>query len=281
MAAGLAHLLANERGLVSGTDPEFLHQARVALRRLRSALEVFSPPLPESVVAPVERELKWMASRLGPARDWDVFMTETLPPIEAEFGARRGLKPLRARCNRLRRSAGADARRAARSARYRRLTLRLSAWLAAESWRAFPNGTVRAALQGPVGNHARTVLQARYGRVRKRGRGLEKLSAARLHRLRIAIKRFRYAADFFSGLYRGKAVQETLQRLSRLQDVLGALNDSATAVDLAVRVCRGRGAGSLLEARGILLGWNRARAAPLKKELNDAWRAFSEAGTFW
>jgi triphosphatase len=107
------------------------------------------------------------------------------------------------------------------------------------------------------------------------------LSAARLHRLRIAIKKFRYAADFFSGLYRDKAVGEALQRLSRLQDILGAMNDAATAADLAVRVCRGRGAGTLLETRGIVLGWNRARAALLKKELNDAWRSFREARTFW
>jgi CHAD domain-containing protein len=281
MAAGLAHLLANERGLRKGADPEFLHQARVALRRLRSALDVFSPPLPGTVVGPVERELKWMASRLGPARDWDVLMTETLPPIEAEFGAQPGLKAFSARCRGLRRSAGAEARRAARSARYRRLTLKLSAWIIAEGWRVLPSVAARAALQGPVGGHARTVLQARYRRVRKRGRGLGALSAARLHRLRIAIKKFRYAADFFSGLYRGQPVREALRRLSHLQDILGAMNDAATAADLAVRVCRGRRSGDLLEARGILLGWNRARAAQLKKELNDAWRSFRAARTFW
>jgi CHAD domain-containing protein len=281
VAAGLAHLLANERGLRGSADPEYLHQARVALRRLRSALDVFSPPLPESVVAPVERELKWMASRLGPARDWDVLVTETLPPLAAELGAQGELGIFSARCARMRRSAGAEARRAARSSRYRRLVLKLSAWLAPGGWRTLPDGTARAALQGPVRIHAGIVLQERYQRVLKRGRRLEAHSAARLHRLRIAIKKFRYAADFFSGLYRGKAVRESLQRLSRLQDVLGEMNDAATAADLAVRACRGRGAGTLREARGMLLGWNRARAALLRKELNDAWRPFVEARAFW
>ena len=281
MAAGFAHLLANERGLHGSTDPEYLHQARVALRRLRSALEVFAPPLPESAIAPVERELRWLASQLGPARDWDVLMTETLPPIEAEFGALRGLKAFRTRCVMLRRRAGAGARRAVRSARSRRLTLRLSAWLATEGWRALPSGTDRAGLQDPLAGHARKVLDARYRRVRKRGSGLDRLSAPKLHRLRIAIKRLRYAADFFCGLYQGNPVREALRRLSRLQDILGAMNDAATTADLAVRVCRGRRAAGMLEARGILLGWNRARMAQLRGELKDAWKSFREVEPFW
>jgi CHAD domain-containing protein len=76
-------------------------------------------------------------------------------------------------------------------------------------------------------------------------------------------------------------VRETLQRLSRLQDILGAMNDAATAADLAVQVCRGRGDADSLEAKGILVGWNRARAALLKSELRDAWKSFREAEKFW
>jgi CHAD domain-containing protein len=281
MAANLAHLLANERGLRSGADPEYLHQSRVALRRMRSALEVFSPPVPERVTAPAARELTWLASRLGPARDWDVFIGETLPPIEAEFNAHRGLRALGARCSRLRRGAGTEARRAARSARYRRLTLRLSAWLATEAWRARPGNAARAVLQRPVGDLARAVLEARYRRVRRRGSRLDELSAAGLHRLRIAIKKFRYAADFFSGLYAGEQVREMLRYLSRLQDILGALNDAATAADLAAQGCRGARGGNLIEARGILLGWSRERMAALRGELKDAWKAFRGADRFW
>jgi CHAD domain-containing protein len=281
VAANLAHLLANERGLLAGANPEYLHQMRVALRRLRSALDVFSPPLPESVTRPAGRELKWLASRLGPARDWDVFISETLPAVEVEFRAHGGLIAFGARCRSLRQRAGARARRAVRSARYRQLTLRLSVWLASEGWLARLNKTVRAALQGPVGNHAREVLEARYRRVRKRGRGLEELSPAELHRLRIAIKRFRYAVDFFSGLYEQSLVRESLKRLSLLQDTLGAMNDAVTATDLVAQGLTGAREGNILEARGILLGWGRGRAAALKGELKSAWKNFCETGTFW
>jgi CHAD domain-containing protein len=281
IAAGLAHLLANERGLLEGGDPEYLHQARVALRRLRSALEVFSPPLPERATAALARELKWLASCLGPARDWDVFLGETLPPVEAQFGAHRGLKAFAARCRRLRRGAGAKARRAARLPRYRQLTLSLSTWLASEGWLARLGSGARTAMGRPVGDHARAVLEARYGRVLKRGRGLDDQTAAELHRLRIAIKKFRYAADFFAGLYRGKAVRVTLNRLARLQDILGEMNDAATAADFVGRGFRRARGGDALETRGILLGWSRSRMAGLRRELGDAWREFRAAGRFW
>jgi CHAD domain-containing protein len=281
MAAGFAHLLANERGLLEGRDPEYLHQARVALRRLRSALEVFSPPLPETLTAVPARELKWLASRLGPARDWDVFLGEMLQPVEAQFGAHRGLKSFAARCRRLRRGAGTKARRAARLPRYRQLTFLLSTWLASEGWLARLDSGARTAMDRPVGAHARAVLESRYSRVRKRGRGLNDLTAKELHRLRIAIKNFRYGADFFAGLYKGKAVGVTLERLARLQDILGEMNDAATAPDLVARGFQRTRGGDALEARGILLGWSRSRMAGLKRELGDAWREFLAAGRFW
>lgn len=280
MAAGLAHLLANEQGLLRDADPEYLHQARVALRRLRSALDVISPPLPERMIAPAARELKWLASCLGPARDWDVLIGETLPPVAAAFGAHRGLRTLRARSRKLRRGAGAKVRRATRSSRYKRLKRMLSAWLVSE-WPALPEVAARVAVQGPITDHARNLLEKRYRRVRKRGRGLDKRSGAELHRLRIAVKKFRYAADYFSGLYVGKRVREMLGRLARLQDVLGAMNDATTAADLVEQGCRGAHGFSLLEARGMLLGWSRGRATTLRAELKDAWRAFREAEKFW
>ena len=69
MRANLAHLTANDRGVLEGRNPEYLHQMRVALRRLRSGVDVFSPVLAESRIADYRAEMKWLAGRLGPARD--------------------------------------------------------------------------------------------------------------------------------------------------------------------------------------------------------------------
>jgi hypothetical protein len=215
VAAGLVHLLANERGLRESADPEYLHQARVALRRLRSALEVFSPPLPETVVAPVERELGWLASRLGPARDWDVLLTETLPPIEAEFGAQRGLKAFGTRCGRLRRSAGARARRAVRSARYRRLTLWLSAgW--AEGWRARRTAPPCWPAE-PGGRSCPEGAGGALPSVRARGRGPTRYRP--LTCTACASRSRSSVTPIFSGLHWGDRCTKR-QAPSRLQDIL-------------------------------------------------------------
>ena len=279
--ANLAQLQANERGMAAGGDPEYLHQMRVALRRLRSAFSVFEPVVPEAAVAPVVAELKWLASRLGPARDWDVFVTETLPPIEKEFGTHGELKAFSEHCRKLRDDAGARARRVVRSARYRRLMLSLGAWLAAEGWLSGLEPDQRAALDAPVGAFAGNVLEKRYDQVRKRGRKVGGLSAKQLHRLRIAVKKFRYAADFFAGLYEGAPVREALKRLSRLQDMLGAINDAAMVANLVAHGFDGTGDQHLPEAKGILLGWSHNRAATLRRELKSAWKPFRAVGRFW
>lgn len=281
MQANLFHLHANERGMLEGADPEFLHQMRVALRRLRSALGVFSPPLPEDEIQPLARDLKWLASSLGPARDWDVFVFETLPPIEAEFGAHGELRAFLEHCGELRREANAKARRAVRSPRYQRLLLRLASWIAAERWRASSESLAGEALQRPVTEFASLVLERRYQQARKRGRGLARRSPAELHRLRIAIKKFRYATDFFAGLYEGKTAGESLERLGRLQDILGTMNDAATVAGLMTQGFGGVRGRRVLEAKGILLGWSRGRAATLKRELKSAWKAFRAAERFW
>ena len=109
--------------MLAGEDPEYLHQMRVALRRLRSAFSVFAPALPAETTAPVAAELKWLGAALGPARDWDVFVTETLPPVHAEFGEHPALAAFGERCAALRRAAAQRARRTVASQRYQRLML--------------------------------------------------------------------------------------------------------------------------------------------------------------
>jgi inorganic triphosphatase YgiF len=278
MWAGLAHYQANEPGALAGADPEYLHQLRVALRRLRSAIGIFAPLLDAPALAALRADLRWLAGRLGPARDWDVFVTETLPPVVEAFGRRGGFRDFVARCERLRRAANARARRALRSARCRRLALRLSAWLHAGDWLRELPAARREALERPVAEWASAVLGRRYDRVRERGRGLARHSAGELHRLRIAIKKYRYAADFFASLY-GKPARQALGRLSRLQDILGAMNDAANVAELTARGFDG--GARVREARGIVLGWSRARATALRRKLKRAWKSFRAAEPFW
>jgi inorganic triphosphatase YgiF len=271
---GLSHLQGNETGMAESRDIEYLHQMRVAVRRLRSAIGIFRPLFPDEALSAARHDLKWLASELGPARDWDVFATETLPAIAGKSGAGHGRDGLQSQCERLRRAAHRRARGALRSDRYRRFTLALAAWLSQEDWRRGLDERAMAALDAPVPDYAHRVLRKRYKRARKKGRGLERLSARELHRLRIAIKKLRYAADFFSGLYEASAVRAMSKRLSRLQDILGAINDAAMATRLAEQ------AGGV-DARRLVLRWRRDRVATLLRDLKRAWREFRATRKFW
>jgi len=280
MWAALDHLQANERGTLEDRDPEYVHQMRVALRRLRSALSMFAEALPEQQTEPLMDELKWLAGRLGPARDWDVFMTETLPPVQKAFGDRNGLTALGKQCARRRQAAQRRARNALESRRYQRLTLTLARWLVAESWLQQQDEVMRAGLPASTTIFAGAMLERRLARVRKRGRSLRRLSAAELHRLRIAIKKLRYAVDFFATLYEAKCVRNLLARLARLQNILGAMNDAAAVTGL-MKGLGGKSGKDFAEARGIVLDRVKGRADALKCELYPAWKAFRCSGKCW
>jgi inorganic triphosphatase YgiF len=279
--AALHHLQRNERGMLEGGDLEYLHQMRVALRRLRSAFRLFAAAVPAQTIEPLATEFKWLADQLGPARDWDVFMTETLPPIRQTFAGHPALARFARECGRRRRTARRRARRAVLSTRYQRLMLESAAWLAAEKWLVGSDEPARQALGRPATEFASNVLKERHAQVRKRGRKLRQRSAAELHRLRIAVKKLRYAADFFATLFDPKGVRGMLSHLARLQNILGAMNDAATVEALMRGAASAKSDKALSEARGIVLGWSHGRALTLRRELRAAWKAFRAVEKFW
>src|SRR5690606_12993673 len=85
---------ANEPVVCRGDDPEGVHQMRVGLRRLRSLFTVFAPVLPAAQTDYFKSELKWLASELGAARDYDVFRDEILRPVHACFPEAPGMAGL-------------------------------------------------------------------------------------------------------------------------------------------------------------------------------------------
>ena len=281
VSAALAHLQANEPGTLAGRDPEYLHQMRVALRRMRSAFRAFAPVLPQAATAALVTEMRWLARALGPARDWNVFMGETLPPVVGAFAGHDGLAGFADDCARREQAATHRAQRAIASLRYQRMLLKLGAWLARQGWRAAAEPPELERLDAPVTALAVEVLEQCYVAVRKRARRLERQSSAQLHRLRIAIKRLRYATDFFGALFPPVEVRRTLSRLARLQDILGAMNDAVTAADLARQALGEQPEKVAAEAYGIVIGWGRGRAAALRSELREAWRAYRECGRCW
>ncbi len=259
----LDHLTDNEPATRLGDHPEGVHQMRVALRRLRSALRVFRPILPADQYRWLDEETRWLTQSLGDARDLDVFEDEIVGPVAAAFPDEPAFAALSARLATRRRQARAAARQAIESGRFTRLLLDVGAWMAARAWRNQPVSETASQLFQPITGLATPLLSARFKKVRKKGRRFASLTAAERHRLRIAVKKLRYATDFFSSLYGRKRVRAFISTLQKLQDGLGYMNDVTVARTLIERLEKdaGEAAPAIRQAGAILLGWHTHAAA--------------------
>jgi CHAD domain-containing protein len=259
---------------------------RVGTRRLRSCLGLLTRFVPAATLDPVVAEVKWLAGILGTARNWDVFVTETLPPLAAWFGrdagAAAGFRRLRARAAVRRRAARSDARAAVASPRFQRLLLTVDL-LCTTSRSAAPrraSGTDRIATEAPAeraATFATALLARRHRKFVRIAAHLLHASNEERHAARIAAKRLRYVAEFFAPLFAGKRGRTYLERLAALQDALGRINDAVTAVSLAGELA-GRGNEA---AAGAVHGWVAAQAVAVEPVLAKAWRRFDAARPFW
>ncbi len=221
-AACLAHAQANEAGVLASADIEFVHQLRVALRRLRSALRLFRGALPPGEDAAFAEDLRWAASVLGRCRDWDVFVTETLAPLVAAQGDAQAGKALLARARARQREARRAAREAIVSPRYGLAMIRVARWVSAPA--EPPEGVE------PLEDFASRRLRKGARRVAAGARSFATLDAAARHRLRILVKRQRYAVEFLGSLFKARPARRHVRALSRVQDALGLANDCANAL---------------------------------------------------
>jgi CHAD domain-containing protein len=224
IAGALEQHQANEVGVLASVDPEYLHQMRVALRRLRSALRVFRDSIDAPFAARLRAELGWIARAAGAARDWDVLATQTLPAILHAWGESRPARSVRARVAIRRKAAREPLREALLSPRYARLVLALARWLAAPPpAEQGDDGLAPLAVRTVAKRHKRLVA----GALR-----LSALTPAERHRLRLEAKRLRYALEGFETLFRRRRFDEYRELLAEIQDDLGRANDAAVAARL-------------------------------------------------
>jgi len=302
---------------------------------MRSAFGIFRPALPGAALPLHAAELRWLGQILGPARDWDIFTTITLPEIIMQFPDHAGISRVREFAAQARAAAGEKAIEAVTSRRYQRSLLLLSAWLTslldAASTASIASASIAgvaakagaiatsagsanaatASLPGPgpkagsaspaadsktLREFAHQVLSKRHKRVRQRGRKLPRLGVDERHQVRIAVKKLRYASEFFSSLYSKSPVRKYTMALAALQEVLGALNDAATASALlsfepvvetteqrpAVGHSKETGTNAAKhEAVGIIAGFSAAQAKATLSTLDKRFNAFHRVQAFW
>jgi triphosphatase len=253
VAAALERIEGSLRGARAGRDPEFLHQLRVGLRRLRSALQAFRALPDRASRKPLERSARALARALGAVRDWDVLLIR----IDAMPGA----SPVAARIRRERQAAQRELRQVLSPARWRRFLEQGHAVRAKA-----------AQVPAPPPAFARKAMDRAYRKALKRARRLDWSSASERHALRIRVKRLRYTCEIHAASYPGRPAAAYVAALKRLQDILGELNDIRVGRKLLKRTETLR---PVIERRLA------AREAALLRRLAPAWRSFESRPRFW
>ena len=246
----------NEDLLLDQYDPTALHQARVAVRRLRSALTLFKAKLADQDVTRFQEDLRWLAKLLGEARDLDVLIERINPG-----GLHEQISEARAVVH-------GRVIEALHSPRARTLMLDIVEWLTLREGDSNHDEGAEAFAAGRLQHFHHWVV--------KHAARLAKLDDEHRHEVRKKAKKLRYAAEFFASLFAGKKQQRRygryIEALENLQDELGALNDLAST-------------STLLARHGLPIDAELSGSARSKKKLlaaaEDAYEALADMKGFW
>jgi triphosphatase len=279
-----------------GANAEPVHQMRVAVRRLRSALAIFRRATigqdSTALFRSLGHALRALAAILGAARDWDVFLAGTGAEIGAAFSGDKRVTALLAAASRKRATAYAAVIAHLASPAWHDLALRLALLPAARPWSppvpALPErdefGELRVLelhanlLAASAEAYASQALHRSLKRVTSAGEDLSALSPDALHEARKNGKQLRYACEFFAPLFPAKPTRRFLERLEDLQEALGAVNDSHVAASLMDQLSAGADGRF---ASGVVLGYVAATSAPAARRAGKAWSKLLKQPVFW
>jgi CHAD domain-containing protein len=249
-------------------------------------MSLFAALLHDPQTVTIKAELKWLAGELGPARELEV-LVQRVAPIKRRRWRWRGMPSLSHEIAEQRDAALKRAQDAVRSARFRSLTVELTAWLQTGQWISPQDDLVRGRGDLPIAVYAAEQLTRRWRKVREKGKALANLDERSRHKLRIQTKKLRYAGEFFASLFSNKRMvkrrKQFLAALERLQDGLGELNDIAVHEKhiAAMSVHHRRSNPSRAFAAGLLTGHEDARTEAAITAANEAYLDLSKIKRFW
>ncbi|HEY9098538.1 MAG TPA: CHAD domain-containing protein [Thiobacillus sp.] len=285
MQACLTQFQANLPGVLGVEDPEYVHQTRVALRRLKVLLRLYR----KVCVLPIalQESLREIDKALGPARDWDVLCDETLPAIAPHFDdtqtwlfGQGGLEAHRSEARAIMRENLGRARPGA-------WILALQRWLMRQAWRSSAHEGRKPVAKDGDKQHGlqQMALDAWARRMLKKGhrqlvRGAYKRVPAdpvNRHALRIEIKYQRYASDLFSTLLGNREQARYQTAIQSLQAGLGQMNDASVAIRLISESTVDMG-----KMRPFVLGWLAAKQTGIsKREIDQKLKSFIKMPACW
>lgn len=233
LAGALTALQNNLGGARLGVDPEFLHQVRVALRRLRTTLSLFKAALAHEELTEIKASLRNLMRELGPAREWDVMLNDTLPAVALGRADAKALAWLKSAAQQQRDRAQTRARCALGAPETARLLILLGAMVSRLHAGPSDARTDAGSEEPRLASFARQALRRRGRRGVLNAEQMAALDTNGRHEWRIALKKLRYASDFLAPLLLGRRdSRRWIAALSSLQDILGLLNDAETSFAL-------------------------------------------------
>jgi inorganic triphosphatase YgiF len=278
----LTHLLSNEQAALAG-EPEGIHQMRVAVRRLRSALLALKRPLQKKHYRWASEQLRWLAHALAPVRNLDVFAASLVRPVTQTLSTGLDFERIIDATERRRRAALDQAKQVILSERYTESMLRMLQWFAAHGWRDQRISEHAVVLLAPIADVAPDLIERHHRKARKRSKRFEQLTATERHRLRIALKHLHYTVEFLGSLFDKDQVRTFLKCLKSLQDDLGYANDVRVAYDLVDQISEAtnQDTRAINRAGGIVLGWHERLLADRNPKIRKHVRRFRRLDPFW
>ena len=264
---------AAEFPLAGRGDVEGVHRMRAAIRRLRTLLVLFGPNLEAEAAARFNASLQDLGAVLGRGRDWDVFLTETLPRAREASGDA-SLDLLGPPAEALRVAAHEGVSEAIGGLGPTRLLLGMAAWTTEPGWCA------RKSFDTALRDALPKMLDRLERKVRKRVRQVDGAEVEPLHDLRKSMKKLRYGSEDVGSLFKHKDVDHYVERIKSTLSVLGEINDAAVTtarIDEAAPPDR----PEFAPAAAALLAWNDKRLAKALHKLDGKLHKFKAAENFW
>ncbi|MCU7905783.1 MAG: CHAD domain-containing protein [Candidatus Thiodiazotropha sp. (ex Epidulcina cf. delphinae)] len=273
------YLLEWEQTARSWDDIEGVHQTRVSLRRMRSALWAFRSAIPQKISKTWSEELRYLANQLSMARDLDVFIDEGLEAVQGKLPLR-GKESIAAIAHRRRALAYQRVNAMLDSDRYTRFKTEFSAWLDEKGWeQADLKMKYRKTLSSNIVPFSRKLLDGLERRVLEAGSHVDKESAQAMHQLRIECKKLRYSAEFFILVLKG--LDEFIHHVKRLQDLLGIMNDVSVMQNLLEMMLENEDSHEVFEYSGGLVGWRTRQYYEILDTFDERWEELINAKHPW
>jgi CHAD domain-containing protein len=260
-------LNANHQATCDG-DPNALHQMRVALTHLRTAILFFSPMVHDAVRDEVRDELKWLNSELGAVRDLDVAVDR----VKALDQKRPQPTEVVNSWNAKRAEGHSYLARILNSVRYRWLIDQTTGWIENGPWSTKKGKQAAKERGSPIGPYSASKLEEWEDKLLKKSRKLRKMGTKKRHRLRLFNKKLTYSIDSLEDLFADKNFSKqksALKHLSKAQKSLGQLNDAARGSQLA----------GDLEQKGVQTPVQFLKPRRRKRLLKKASKAYRKLGS--